>query len=77
MMRDFRNTVRCLKTILKLEDMLEEHKPYLLKFRVLLTCCVPEAGQIRLQIHKAFLLFLIYYHLFFYIDNLVLKGKFL
>jgi len=32
MMGGFRKTVRYLKTILKLEDVLEEHKPCLLDF---------------------------------------------
>lgn len=39
-MRDFRKAARYLKTILKLEDILEEHEPYLFNFKVLLICCM-------------------------------------
>lgn len=38
-MRDFRKDARYLKTILKLEDILE-HKSYLLNFKVSLICCM-------------------------------------
>lgn len=43
-MRDLVKADRYLKTVMKLEDVLEEQKPYLLSFKVLLTWCMRVAS---------------------------------
>lgn len=43
--RDLRKAGRYLKAILKLEDVLEEQKPFLLSFKVSLIWCMRVAWQ--------------------------------